>query len=445
METLYKFKNFVDEITKDNSRLYKTAVLAKYKDDEDIKYYLHFLLSPYVKTGISDKKLYKLLDDQTKPVDIFTSVKDVLEYLKVRNTGRDIDISRVTNYKLFDLPDELWVLYDKIIIQDLPLGVDTKTINKAMGEAVIEEFNVQLAEKYFEDPDRIIGKQFSITTKIDGSRIIAIKENGDVKFYTRQGQLYEGLIDLEEEMRKYMPDDLVLDGELTLLDKGNLKSKDQYKQTMKISRADGEKHGLKMLVFDCMSVEEFKNQNCEETYKERRSLLDQIFLPCVTAHIDMNTGMQTKEEYYFKYFELLPVLYTGTDTSEISKWLGYKVAHGEEGIMLNITDAKYEFKRTWNLMKCKKMNDLDLKLIGFEEGTGRNKGRLGAILVDYNGYTVKVGSGFSDRLREEIWAHKEAWLGRIIIVKYFEETQNQQGGKSLRFPIYIDYRTDKFI
>ena len=89
------------------------------------------------------------------------------------------------------------------------------------------------------------------------------------------------------------------------------------------------------------------------------------------------------------------------------------------------------------------MNDLDLKCIGFEEGTNRHAGRLGALLVDYKGYTVKVGIGFSDELREEIWNNKDSWLGRTIVVQYFEETQNQQGGISLRFPVYIDYRTDK--
>ena len=111
--------------------------------------------------------------------------------------------------------------------------------------------------------------------------------------------------------------------------------------------------------------------------------------------------------------------------------------------MINITDALYEFRRTSVLLKCKKMSDLDLPLIGFEEGTGKNAGKLGAIIVDYKGNKVKVGSGFTDELREEIWKNQDIWLGRTIVVQYFEITTNQNGGISLRFPIYIDYRTDK--
>ena len=50
-------------------------------------------------------------------------------------------------------------------------------------------------------------------------------------------------------------------------------------------------------------------------------------------------------------------------------------------------------------MKIKKFYDFDLQIVGYEEGTGRNKGRLGAFVVDYNGNKVKVGSGYSDEER----------------------------------------------
>ena len=89
------------------------------------------------------------------------------------------------------------------------------------------------------------------------------------------------------------------------------------------------------------------------------------------------------------------------------------------------------------------MNDLDLEIIGFEEGTNKNAGKLGAILVNYKDNVVKVGSGFSDELREEIWQNQDKWLGRTAVIQYFEETCNQNGGISLRFPVYLDYREDK--
>lgn len=89
------------------------------------------------------------------------------------------------------------------------------------------------------------------------------------------------------------------------------------------------------------------------------------------------------------------------------------------------------------------MNDLDLEIVGFEEGTNKNAGKLGTILVNYRDNIVKVGSGFSDELREEIWQNQDKWLGRTAVIQYFEETCNQNGGISLRFTVYLDYREDK--
>jgi DNA ligase-1 len=284
-----------------------------------------------------------------------------------------------------------------------------------------------LAEKYFDKPERVEGKKFALTTKIDGGRIIALKENGQVSFYTRAGQKYEGLVELEEELKKITDDNFMLDGELTLLDDRGLCSKDQYKETMKISRKDGPKTGLKMLVFDCMPVANFKLQKCPVSYSTRRANLSTMF--------DLNT---------FNYFELLPLLYVGSDTSVISKYLDAAITDGQEGIMINIWDAPYEFKRTPNILKVKKMNTMDLQIIGFEEGTGRLINTLGAILVKYkNGNVVKVGSGFSDSVRKEIWSNQKKYLNTIVEIKYFEETTNADGGESLRFPIFNDFRPDK--
>jgi DNA ligase-1 len=292
---------------------------------------------------------------------------------------------------------------------------------------LIPTFEVQLANKYFDKPEFVEGKDFAITTKIDGGRIIALKENGEVTFYTRAGQKYEGLVDLEFEMRELLPDGLCLDGEITLLNNEGIPSKEAYKQAMKITRSDGEKHGVKMLVFDAMSASEFKAQRCDRTWVARRSALEFMF-----------------RDRDLEYFELLPVLYQGKDTEMILKWLDAAIAAEQEGVMINIANAPYEFKRTNNLLKVKKMSTLDLEIVGFEEGEGRLVGTLGAILVRYkNGNIVKVGSGFSDRLRLEIWSSRDEWLGNICEIQYFEETTNADGGESLRFPVFKDYRPDK--
>ena len=427
MKTLAEFKQFVEEINLENGRNYKISILEKYKDNDNVKYYLNYLLNPYIVTGISEKKLQKLKSMKPDHAIVLetATVKDMLKYISIYNTGADNYLETMKDFTDRVLPEEYHDLFYKIITKNVILGVDTKTVNKVMPN-LIPTFNVMLANKYFDKPEIIEGKEFAITTKIDGMRCIMLKESGNVTFWSRQGQKIDGLVDLEEEA-KYFPDNLCLDGEL-IADVGN---PDTYKDTMKRARnKDAEKHGLKMMVFDCMSAEEFRNQHANNAYHKRRDLLDCVFNGTWFIHD-------------FKYFEKLPILYQGTDTSKIIELLEEQTSKGEEGVMINVWDAPYEFKRTNQLLKVKKFQDTEVKVVGFQEGTNKYSGTLGALVCEYKYSTVDVGSGFSDALRDEIWANKDAWLGKIITVKYFEETYNSATGlPSLRFPVFIRVRED---
>lgn len=426
MKTLIHFNDFVDEMVVSASRKHKQDVLTKYKDDEVIKQYLKIAYDPYTVFGISTKKLSKM----ARPIDWFhaATVFELFDYLTTHNTGtlEDIAACQEMLFCAAELDGTLECLLSDLICKDLSIGCDAKTINSVI-PGLIPTFNVMLAEKYFDKPERVEGREFALTTKIDGGRIIALKENGSVSFYTRAGQRYEGLVDLEQEMSTKMPDNLCLDGEITLLADQGIPSKEAYKQAMKITRKDGEKHGVKMKVFDCMTAEEFRNQYCKYDYVTRRADVELLF-----------------SAKSFDYFELLPVLYKGSDTSMITKFLDEAITNDQEGMMINICDALYEFKRTTNLLKVKKMQTMDLQIVDFEEGSGKYVNTLGAILVRYkNGNVVKVGSGFTDWLRSEIWNNRSKYLDVICEIQYFEETTNQDGGESLRFPIFKDFRYDK--
>jgi len=429
MNTLLHFKNFYEEIRSSNSRKFKQEVLQKYKDDEIIKRYLKIAFDPYTVYGISAKKLHKEVSvgETLCPLTVF----DLFDYLEEHNTGRDVDVAvcQIALEWLAQDDCEAAYLLEFLICKELNIGCEAKSINAVMPD-LIPTFNVQLANKYFDKPEYVEGKDFAITTKIDGGRIIALKENGQVSFYTRAGQRYEGLVDLEQEMLEKLPDGLCFDGEITIFDNKGIPSKEAYKRAMKITRSDGEKHGLKMIVFDAMLAEEFRAQKCDRVWEERRRALEFIF--------------GTNNHRNLQYFELLPVLYQGQDTSKITELLDEAIANKEEGIMINIALAPYEFKRTNFLLKVKKMSTLDLEVVGYEEGSGRLAGTLGAIHVRYkNGNIVKVGSGFSDELRALIWLEPSDFVGKIVEVQYFEETTNADGGISLRFPIFKDFRPDK--
>jgi DNA ligase-1 len=425
MRTLEQFCKFINEINASNGRLHKQSVLKKYKDDPVICKYLQIAFDPYKVYGISTKKLNKIVG--ARGVYDIETVFDLFDYLEVHNTGTDKDISicqeAIANVNIWNR--DAGTILEALICKKLSIGCDAKTINKEI-PGLIPTFAIQLANKYFDKPEYVEGTTFAITTKIDGGRIIAIKENGQVTFYTRAGQKYEGLVDLEAEMLEKFPDGVCLDGEITLLNTEGIPSKEAYKQAMKITRADGEKHGVKMLVFDAMLAEEFRAQRCDRIWERRREGLENTF-----------------NAQEFNYFQLLPVLYKGEDTTMITKLLDEAIANQQEGIMINLTLAPYEFKRTNYLLKVKKFNSADLRVIGFEEGTGKYVGMLGALICDYKDNVVRVGSGLTDNQRKEIWQNRFKYLDTIVEISYFEETKDSTGKKSLRFPTFKDFRPDK--
>ena len=78
-------------------------------------------------------------------------------------------------------------------------------------------------------------------------------------------------------------------------------------------------------------------------------------------------------------------------------------------------------------------------ITGFQEGTGKYKGTLGALICDYNGVTVDVGSGFSDKIRKNFWAHRKDLLNITVEIQGQEKTEDG----SIRFPVFIQLRSDK--
>ena len=431
MITLMHFNNFVKEITESNSRLHKQAVLNKYKDDEIIKKYLQIAFDPYKVYGLSTKKLYKKIYG-TSDSDVNT-VFDLFNYLETHNTGTSVDIlvCREMLDSISAVDRECAELLESLICKNLSIGCDSKTINKEI-PGLIPQFSCMLAQKYFDKPEKLIGKTFAITTKLDGFRLIALKDaSGNVKFYSRVGQLMEGLVEIEEELKNCFPNNFALDGELTVSNYFEMQSKAAYKAASKIIKPKGDapKTGLTYRVFDCMTAEEFTLQKCDKTYDERRAILDTF-----ADRVDL------------EHIEVLPVLYRGDDTSKITEWLDTITAAKGEGCMLNVCSAEYHWSRSWNIMKVKKFDSLDLEVIGVEEGSGRLAGTLGAIHVRYkDGNIVKVGSGFSDEERKLFWNSPDLIINKIVEIKYFEESSNADGAFSLRFPIWCsNIRIDKF-
>lgn len=426
---LQEFAEVVTKLQATTGRKEKESILSQYKDDENVKTIFQYVYDPYIILGLSKKSLIKQV-----PVVVERAPWDIIEllrYLSTHNTGRYADIAYAQAF--INNNKEYKDLIMDIISKDLRTGVQPTTLNKIFGEGFIRSFGVQLAQRYFENPEKFLPKEttFILSQKLDGIRCVITKDyNGQIEFFTRQGQPIEGLAELKEEA-KYLSSGYVYDGEL-LLDKDVKESKDLYRETVKVVNSDGEKRGIIFNCFDSVSYTDFLSG-----FDERPTYLRKDFV---------HKLLQSPN---FHYIKEVPNLYMGMDQTEITRWLDKITSEGGEGVMINIANAPYECKRTKYLLKVKKFNTADVKVLSLEEGTGANKGRLGAVLVEFTGpdgkpYTCKVGSGFEQSEREYFWKNPDQLQGRIIEIKYFEISNNQENDDySLRFPTFKSVRFDK--
>lgn len=420
-------KRIFDEISNTSSRLAKEKILKDNQNNKKFIECLKFLLNDDIVTGISNKKLNK--DVKLKPA-ITPDFMDILLYLKEHNTGSDEDISVVKTY-LSITPNDMQDFLSQLITKKYRLGLNAKTVNKVIPN-LIPQFNVMLASSYKDCKDKIDGNTyFILTTKLDGGRIIVIKDNDKLDLYTRQGKRYEGLVDIEKSFKSF-PNG-VYDGELLAIGEFET-SGEQYKETMKRSRIKGVKHGLKMICYDYI-------KNVEDFWQGEH------FVDCITRKSNLCSIIKEQNTEFVEYLE---PLYIGKDINAIAEYSQQAIENGEEGIMLNICDTIWENKRVKTLLKVKEFNTADVLVYDVYEGEGNLKGKLGGIKTKFlhNGIECECscGSGFNLSEREYYWQHKDELVGKIVTLRYFETSTNQIDKKkiSLRFPTWLNIiRTDK--
>ncbi len=430
MIAIEKVKEIFTQLQSTNSKLEKQRIIRENKDNKKFTDTLVFLLSPYKLTGMSERKINKKVDTVR---GVITSWGNVVKYLSTHNTGTDHDIALIQSF-ITNQPEDMQNFYKGLITKSIKLGCDAKIVNSVLGKGFIPSFEIQLAEKYFEKPNKVVGN-FTLTEKLDGFRLATIIHNDKIEFYSRQGQLVEGLVEVEEDMKMFCKvnklHNAFFDGELVAVNCEELSSDENYKVVTKTARSKGIKRGLKYNIFDTLRYEDFVLQECDTEYYKRRWLLNEL-----SKNVNLT------------YINILPVLYNGSDKDMIMEYLNKARENHKEGIMINLDNGMYEFKRTTNLLKVKVMQDADLKIVDVYEGTGKNKGKLGGIIIEFiykdNTYRCECGSGFSDDERVDYWNNPEKILNKIATIQYFEISKNDNGGYGLRFPVWTHrIREDK--
>ena len=418
MKEVIKIFKQIQETSSTND---KKAIISANKDNELFKKCLVFLLDGNINTGLSAKKIKKKV---IKSEYILPTFEDVMKYLAQNNTGTDNDISMIQAF--LDGHEEDREFYEQMITKSFRLGADSKVVNSVI-PGLIPTFEIQLGTSV-EKCKLVDGTYISVSHKMNGTRCIFI--NGQMK--SRQNKLYNGLDHIIEDIKKLGLEDFFIDGELVYKNEEGLSDSDAFQKGCSIAMSkDNDKSQLKLVVFDIFPKEEFLNlHTSKKTYKERRRDLDKLEESIITSGI---TNLSVVER-----------LYEGTDHSQIWKCLDYAdLDMGWEGIMINL-DTPYECKRTKNLIKVKRFFEKDLRCTKVNIATtGKYKGIMGSITCNYFDNTVDVGSGFNDSQREYYAKHPEEIVDKIVSIKYKEETQNKDGGKSLQFPVYMGILVDR--
>lgn len=416
LELIYDFTTRLQAISGRND---KESFIKQYKDNQDVKQFLVKILNPLLVYGIKESKLSKFLNQESNDSK-FNSLLECFEYLTENNTGRDIDVKLVASY-INSQDDKYKDFLIKCITKSLKLGVQPKSINKAIGEKLFEEFEVQRGKSFSDYESKILNKMKSISEKRNGIRCITYVYQGEkVINKSRQNQIIEGLDLIKADMIN-LPSG-VYEGELVVKDSHKYKLRETLQQTIKIVNSDDKLKVVNYEIFDYLTFDEFNGDVKSRKFFERR---------------DTNPINNLQSKHVF----MIPELYRGKDHTEIYTLLDKVVDNGGEGLMCNL-DESYKKGKTNAILKVKKKYTSDLRIIGFDEGKGKYKGKLGAFVLDYKGCALNCG-GMSDDIRKEVWENQDKYLGVIIEVEHEQQSQNEKCGLSLEYPNFVEFRFDK--
>ena len=412
-----------------NSRLNKEAIIQSAHEENLQEFFegIKMALDPLITFGVKQVPERKDMESgQGLAWETFVE-------LAMRLAGRDLTghaARDAIELAMSVATDEQWNdWYRRILIKDLRCGVSEKTVNKVV-PGTVPIFTCALAHDSLKHEKKMIGKK-QIEIKLDGVRVITIIRGNKVEMFSRNGKQFHNFGHIIQEIETVVRDNpvpypLVLDGEVM-----SANFQDLMKQ---VHRKDGKQSTDAVLhLFDTIPLGCFMKGEWDKP---------QSFRSAITKHwVEDHASV-------LKHVQALDWETVDLDTQEgQERFVALNKAAvdgGYEGVMIKDVDAPYECKRTHAWLKAKPFIEVTLEVIDYEEGTGRNEGRLGAIICegvdDGQRIRVNVGSGFTDADRDSYWDHRDSLAGNLVEVRADAITKNQDGTYSLRFPRFKTFR-----
>jgi len=446
--------SWIQKLNESDSRLHKEDVIrqaltaAKLGNIISTRFLrgLNWCYNPYMTFGIKQiPDTVGIVDAENPYEDFFIVMKDLNER---RLTGHDARDAIAELAERFD-SDEWNLFLAPILRRDMRSGISVTTINKICKgtDWEIPVFSCQLATNSEGRPEMRGTKR--LEPKLDGVRVLMvvnITDSGTYSTcYSRNGKVFENFKHIEDQILENLAKLLharhkisilgsditrgfVLDGEVVGNSFQELMRQARRKEN--VTAEDSVFH-----IFDILPIADFSRGHWNAQLSKRIKLLEAMH-----PAIDKMPNV-----------ELLPHIEVNLDEhegrSKFERYCRDMVEAGYEGVMIKDLDSPYLCKRSTSWMKYKPTITVDLQVIGLEEGTGRNKNRLGALVCngidDDKEITVNAGSGFSDSERDSLWEDRNLIVGRTVEIMADAITQNQDGTYSLRFPRFVRFRDDK--
>ena len=424
-ERVYSVIKLLRETSSSNT---KASILKQYKDTPHLQDLLYYTYNKDLKYKITLKAISKAEVGNIKSGESPFELASDLAMCNIDNATRN----RVATY-LANIPNEKCrELVLGMLLKDLGIHMTAKSINKVIPN-LIPEFKVALANPIAKAKLKI-GEHITVTQKLNGIRGVYYMGG----FKSRQGKDIDGFDNIKrdiEDLFKYMDwDNMVLDGELVRIKTDDIDDEDNFRLTTSIvnskSRTKDEEEQIEFVIFDLLPYDEFVKGESTLTHSKRNEILEEI---------DMYF-----ESLGLEYLRTVPCYFEGGyDPYIINNILRQTDAIGLEGVMIN-RDATYKCKRSNDILKVKSFFYNDLRCLEVYEGEGEFEGTLGGIVVNYKGFKVKAGSGFTQEQREYYWTHPEEIVGRIVCIKCKGESKNKNNSDlSMNFPIFNGVRNDK--
>ena len=418
MTNLEQIQEFVDAQNATNSNTDKLNVLKKYAKNEAVRNALEYTYNTFkqygvtsanckknsnlVKYGYSD--LFKLLDDLSiRFITGHTAISLVNGFVEANKKHEDLIFS--------------------IIDRNLKTRSTTSMINKVI-PGLIPTFDVALANSYDEKTAKKVdfNDTWFVSRKLDGCRCICIiNEDGEPTYFSRAGNEFMTLKNLDAEIISLGLKNMVIDGEICMLDaNGNENFQGIIKE---IKRKDHTIENPFFYMFDLLTMEEFINKEGTTPFGIRNVQLDNLFFQKEFTKIDYLPQTVLLDE------QMLMIHVT---TAKENGW---------EGLMLR-KDAPYQGKRSNDVLKVKQFYDAEYVVVDIENAVNRvivdgkevEEMMMRNVVIEHKGYRVQVGSGFNHEQKRYYFENPNEIIGKQITVQFFEETKNQNGGISLRFP-----------